>query len=151
MSSYFATVKWVNDGSDFVKRKYSRKHVWLFDGGAEIQASPSVHVVPLPYSDESAVDPEEAFVAAISSCHMLFFLDYSSREKIDVASYTDAAVGVMKKNSQGKIAMTNVTLNPKIEYFGTTPDSQQVKALHHQAHESCFIANSVNTQIEVEF
>ena len=121
MSSYYATIKWKTDGGDFVKRKYSRLHEWSFDAGITVPASPSPHVVPTPYSDESAVDPEEAFVAAISSCHMLFFLDYASREKIVITSYVDNAVGVMGKNSEGKIAMTKVSLNPKVEYEGVEP------------------------------
>ena len=149
MSTYIATVKWLNDGGDFFARKYSRRHEWTFDGGVSVPASPSPHVVPVPYSDESAVDPEEAFVAAISSCHMLFFLDYASREKINVVSYVDEAVGVMEKNAQGKIAMTKVTLNPKVEYLDHEPSQAQIENLHHRAHESCFIANSVTTEIEV--
>ncbi len=149
MSSYFAKVKWKSDGGDFVGRKYSRKHEWIFDGGFTVSASPSPHVVPAPYSDESAVDPEEAFVAAISSCHMLFFLDYASRAKINVSSYVDEAVGVMERNSEGKIVMTKVTLNPKVEYLNGEPSEERVKDLHHRAHESCFIANSVKTEIEI--
>ncbi len=151
MSIYTATVSWHNDGSDFIKRKYSRKHEWAFDGGVIVPASPSPHVVPLPYSEKSAVDPEEAFVAAISSCHMLFFLDYASREKIAIASYSDEAIGVMEKNEQGKIAMTKVTLNPKVEYADNPPSEDKIKELHHRSHESCFIANSVKTEIEVVF
>ena len=149
MSSYLAKIRWENDGGDFINRKYSRKHEWSFDGGTSVAASSSPHVVPVPYSDESAVDPEEAFVAAVSSCHMLFFLDYASREKINVVSYVDEAVGVMEKNSQGKIAMTKVTLNPKVEYLGDEPGKEQIEDLHHRAHESCFIANSIKTEIEV--
>ncbi len=149
MSCYFATVKWKTDGNDFVKRKYSRLHEWSFDGGALIQASASPQVVPLPYSDESAVDPEEAFVAAISSCHMLFFLDYASREKITVTSYEDQASGVMEKNQQGLIVMTKVILNPQVEFADETPTKETLEKLHHRAHESCFLANSVKTEIEV--
>lgn len=149
MSSYYATITWNSDGSDFVTRKYSRLHEWSFDGGVTVPASPSPHVVPAPYSDESAVDPEEAFVAAISSCHMLFFLDYASREKIAVARYVDNAVGVMGRNAQGKTAMTKVSLNPKVAYQGAQPILEKIQDLHHRAHESCFIANSVKTEVEV--
>ena len=149
MSVYSAKVIWNCDDSDFVKRRYSRVHQWQFDGGISLPASASPHVVPLPMSSEAAVDPEEAFVAALSSCHMLFFLDFASREKIVVASYTDQVEGVMEKNEHGRIAMTQVTLNPTVVYQGEVPDKNTVTQLHHRAHDSCFLANSVNTQIKV--
>ena len=109
----------------------------------------SPHVVPLPYSSEQAVDPEEAFVAALSSCHMLFFLDYASRRKISIVSYRDQAEGIMEKDEQGNIAMTRVTLNPEVVYDEAVPEKDVVDELHHRAHESCFLANSVKTRIEV--
>ena len=149
MSVYRAQVIWHCDDSDFLKRRYSREHKWLFDGGISLPASASPHVVPLPMSSEHAVDPEEAFIAALSSCHMLFFLDYASAEKISVVSYSDQARGVMEKNQHGKIAITRVTLNPQVVYKAQVPEKNTVAQLHHRAHESCFLANSVKTEIEV--
>ena len=149
MSVYSAKVIWHCDDSDFIKRRYSREHQWQFDGGICLPASASPHVVPLPMSSEAAVDPEEAFVAALSSCHMMFFLDFASREKISVVSYSDQAQGVMEKNEHGKIAMTRVTLNPQVVYQGEIPAKNILNDLHHRAHESCFLANSVTTQIDV--
>ncbi len=149
MSVYCAQVIWLCDDSDFLERRYSREHKWLFDGGVSLPASASPHVVPLPMSSEAAVDPEEAFIAALSSCHMLFFLDYASREKIAVIRYSDQAQGVMEKNQQGKIAITRVTLNPDVVYKGEVPDKKTLAELHHRAHESCFLANSVITEIKV--
>lgn len=149
MSVYSAKVIWQCDDSDFVKRRYSREHQWHFDGGISLPASASPHVVPLPMSSEAAVDPEEAFVAALSSCHMLFFLDFASREKISVVSYLDQAQGVMEENEHGKIAITRVTLNPQAVYQGEAPAKNLLIDLHHRAHESCFLANSVTTHIDI--
>lgn len=151
MSVHSAQVLWNCDDSEFVKRRYSRVHKWLFDGGAEVTASASPHVVPLPMSSEQAIDPEEAFLAALSSCHMLFFLDYASREDITVVRYRDRATGMMEKNGQGQIMMSRVILNPEVIYGGAEPDRAVLNKLHHQAHESCFLANSVKTAIEVNF
>lgn len=132
----------------FVDSKYSRSHTWSFDGGIEIPASSSPHVVPLPMSNESAVDPEEAFVAAISSCHMLWFLSIAAEKSFIVESYEDNAIGVLGKNGEGKLAMTKITLKPKVNFNDTTvPTSEQVDELHRLAHEKCFIANSVKTDI----
>lgn len=150
MSEYFATVEWKRDDEDFLKRRYSRAHSWKFDGGLEIPASPSPHIVPLPYSVEANIDPEEAFVASLSSCHMLFFLDYAARAKLIVNSYTDNAVGIMAKNEEGKLAMTEVILRPQITFDGDAPSEDILNALHHQSHEACFIANSVKTDVRVE-
>jgi len=132
----------------FVDSKYSRSHTWSFDGGIEIPASSSPHVVPVPMSNESAVDPEEAFVAAVSSCHMLWFLSIAAEKKFIVESYEDNAIGVLGKNGEGKLAMTKITLKPKVNFNDTTvPTSEQVDELHRLAHEKCFIANSVKTDI----
>ena len=149
MSEYCAQVIWHCDDSDFLKRRYSREHQWRFDGGITLPASASPHVVPLPMSSEQAVDPEEAFIAALSSCHMLFFLDYASRQKISVVSYSDQAQGVMEKNQLGKTAITRVTLNPQVVYKAETPEKNILTELHHRAHESCFLANSVKSEIIV--
>ena len=151
MSEYFATVSWQRNGQDFLDGRYSRGHVWKFDGGAEIPASPSPHVVPAPMSVEEYVDPEEAFVASLSSCHMLFFLYLAGKARLVVDEYVDEAVGIMAKNEEGKMAMTKVTLRPRIVFSPTTqPAREQLEQLHHQAHELCFIANSVKTDVETE-
>lgn len=151
MSEYFATVSWRRNGQNFLDGKYSRGHVWKFDGGAEIPASPSPHVVPAPMSIEEYVDPEEAFVASLSSCHMLFFLHIASKAKLVVEEYVDEAVGIMDKNAEGRMAMTKITLRPRIVFSeDTQPSREQLEKLHHQAHELCFIANSVKTLVETE-
>ena len=132
----------------FVDSKYSRSHTWSFDGGIEIVASSSPHVVPVPMSNESAVDPEEAFVAAVSSCHMLWFLSIAADKNFIVESYEDNAIGVLGKNGEGKLAMTKITLKPKVNFNDTiVPTNEQVDELHRLAHEKCFIANSVKTDI----
>jgi organic hydroperoxide reductase OsmC/OhrA len=141
-------VHWQRDGAVFTDKKYSRAHVWRFDGGQVVPASASPHIVPLPYSVEANVDPEEAFVAAISSCHMLTFLSLAVLKKIVVESYTDAATGYMEK-VDGKLVVSRVDLHPAIIYAGEPPTDTQLAELHHQAHEQCFIANSVKTEIRV--
>jgi organic hydroperoxide reductase OsmC/OhrA len=152
MSEYFAKINWVrHDNESYVDNKYSRAHEWIFDGGVTIHASSSPHVVPLPYSVAENVDPEEAFVASLSSCHMLFFLSIAAKRKYVVDSYADAAVGIMDKGSDGKISMTKVTLKPHVEFSGDKkPTMQQLQKMHHQSHEQCFIANSVKTEIVLE-
>ncbi|MGB7209602.1 MAG: OsmC family protein [Pyrinomonadaceae bacterium] len=123
----------------------------MFDGGTEVPASSSPHVVPLPYSTEAAVDPEEAFVASLSSCHMLWFLSLAAERELVVESYEDNAEGVMGKNDEGRIAMTKVTLRPKAKFSGdNVPTAADVEALHHEAHNKCFIANSVKTTVTTE-
>jgi len=139
-----------NSDETFLDNRYSRSHTWTFDGGVELAASASPHVVPSPMSNESAVDPEEAFVASLSSCHMLWFLSLAVKKNIVVESYEDNAEGVMGKNEEGRLAMTRVTLNPKITFGDNqTPSRDQIDELHHSAHESCFIANSVKTKITI--
>ncbi len=147
---YRATVVWRRDGEDFAKGRYSRAHEWRFDGGVTVPASASPSVVPLPFSREEAVDPEEAFVAALSSCHMLTFVDMARRAGIVVDSYEDEAVGQMERIAPGKMAITKVTLRPRIAFGGVAPDKAKLDELHHQAHEACFIANSVTTEIAIE-
>ena len=146
---YNVKISWKKNVEDaFVDSKYSRSHTWSFDGGIEIPASSSPHVVPVPMSDESAVDPEEAFVAAASSCHMRWFLSIAAEKNFIVESYEDNAIGVLGKNGEGKLAMTKITLKPKVNFNDTTvPTSEQVDELHRLAHEKCFIANSVKTDI----
>ena len=151
MSTYSATISWERGEQVFVDHRYSRRHRMRFDGGAEVPGSSSPHVVPLPGSDPAAVDPEEAFVASLSSCHMLWFLDIAARRKFRVDRYTDEALGVMGKNAEGRIAMTLVTLRPAAEFSGVpAPTREQVEAMHHAAHEACFIANSVKTEVRCE-
>ena len=147
---YRATIVWRRDGEDFSKGRYSRAHEWRFDGGVTVNASASPGVVPAPYSRQDAVDPEEAFIAALSSCHMLTFVDMARRAGILVESYEDEAVGIMERIAPGKMAITRVTLHPKILFEGGVPDQAKLDELHHQAHETCFIANSVKTEIIVE-
>ncbi len=151
MSTYTATIRWTRNGAEgFAKGQYSRAHQWAFDGGAVVPASSSPQVVPLPFSDAAGVDPEEAFVASLSSCHMLFFLDFARRAGLVVEGYEDVAEGVMAKRDDGRMAMTLVTLRPKITWGGEAPDADALAALHHKAHEACFIANSVTCEVRIE-
>lgn len=150
-SQYLATISWKREGPDFRKGKYSRKHTWAFDSGQVIAASPSPHVVPAPWSDTAAVDPEEALVAAIASCHMLTFLWLASKEGFQADSYEDHAVGIMEKNDLGKWWVSQVTLSPQITWSGENiPASEDVKRLHNLAHEECYIAQSVKTKVSVK-
>lgn len=146
MSTHSATIRWQLSEGDFVKGRYSRAHTWTFDGGLTIPASPSPAVVRAPYSEASAVDPEEAFVASIASCHMLTFLYLASRAGLEVTSYVDEAVGTMSKNERGVPWVSEVVLDPRIE-FVREPPADVLARLHHEAHEQCFISNSVKTRI----
>ncbi|MEC5388084.1 OsmC family protein [Uliginosibacterium sp. H3] len=149
MGDYRARILWERAADEaFTDKRYNRAHSWLFDGGIEVPASSSPHVVPLPFSDEHAVDPEEAFVASLSSCHMLFFLSLAAAQGHVVDTYEDNAIGSMSKNENGKMFISIVTLRPRVRFAGERPDSDAVATLHHAAHESCFIANSVRSQIQ---
>jgi organic hydroperoxide reductase OsmC/OhrA len=150
MANYTATIEWQRNGANFQDRKYSRAHRWLFDGGAAVPGSSSPHVVRVPMSDPAAVDPEEAFVASLSSCHMLWFLDLASRANLIVEDYRDVATGTMAKNAEGKLAMTLVVLSPEVAFAGRQPTAEEFSRLHHQAHEECFIAASVKTEVRCE-
>lgn len=147
MGNHTAIVRWSRGDGDFKANKHSRAHEWEFDGGLKVPASASPHIVPLPYAVAENVDPEEAFVASISSCHMLFYLHKARDAGFVVNSYEDAAVGIMAKNALGRQAITRVTLNPVVSYEGPPPSPDQVEALHHAAHALCFIANSTTTEI----
>src|SRR5277367_6168553 len=150
MSEHKATIKWQRTNPDFLKGKYSREHTWTFDGGVTVPASASPSVVPVPFSNPAHVDPEEAFVASISSCHMLTFLYLASKQGFQIESYEDEAIGVMAKNENGMPWVSLVTLNPKIIYSGEkSPLPAEEKQLHHLAHEQCFIANSIRTKVVV--
>jgi organic hydroperoxide reductase OsmC/OhrA len=151
MSEYTARVVWRRGPDEaFTDNAYGRRHSWLFDGGVEVPGSPSPHVVPPPLSDPSAVDPEEAFVAALSSCHMLFFLALAAKRGFVVDGYDDEAVGTLEKGADGKEWMTRVTLRPRVGFAGRAPTDEELDALHHRAHELCYIANSVRSAITVE-
>ena len=152
MAEHKATVRWTLPGNAeaFLKGRYSREHTWTFDGGVTVPASPAPSVVPVPYSNPAAVDPEEAYVASIASCHMLTFLYVAMREGFVVERYEDDAVGVMRKNERGAIWVAAVTLHPRIVYGGEKrPTAADVDHLHQLAHEQCFIASSVKTEITV--
>ncbi|GGC62794.1 OsmC family protein [Chelatococcus reniformis] len=148
--AYTATVRWGRDGAVFTDGRFSRSHTWRFDGGIELAASASPHVVRLPFSREDAVDPEEAFVAALASCHMLTFLYLAAKAGVLVDDYEDDAVGIMEPNERGRLWVSRVTLRPRITFAGERrPTPAELEALHHQAHDECFIANSVKTEVVV--
>jgi organic hydroperoxide reductase OsmC/OhrA len=148
---YVATVAWQRGGAAFTDNKYSRAHEWRFDGGAVVPASSSPLVVAPPGSDPANVDPEEAFVAALSSCHMLFFLFHAAKRGFVVERYEDAASGTMGKNADGRVAMLKVVLRPQVTWGGAQrPSAADIEALHHRAHEDCYIANSVKTEVAIE-
>ena len=147
---YTAETIWERGNQVFSDNKYSRQHLLRFDGGIEVRGSASPQVVPLPMSVEAAIDPEEAFVSAISSCHMLWFLGIAAERGHVVDRYHDQAEGILKRNAQGKVAVTQVTLRPQIVFLGTKlPTADDIATMHHEAHEACFIANSVKTEIVV--
>ena len=151
MSAHTATIRWARADAEFTSGRYSRRHEWRFDGGAVIAASPSPEVVAAPWSDPGAVDPEEAFVAAISSCHMLWFLGLAAERGFVVDRYEDAAVGTMARIAPQRQAITEVVLRPHVEFAaGHAPDAHALDALHEAAHQRCFIANSVKTTIRIE-
>ena len=149
---YHATVAWrLPPGADFARGRYSRGHVWRFDGGTEVEASASPQVVPAAYAPAGAVDPEEAFVASLSSCHMLTFLDLARRDGFVVEAYEDSAEGRMEKSAQGRLWVSLITLKPRIDFSGEKrPGPGDLARLHDAAHDLCFIANSIKTEIRVE-
>ena len=150
MSNYYATVSWQRAGADFLNKKYSREHQWLFESGTRVEASASHHIVPQPWSNPDFVDPEEAFVASLASCHMLFFLDLAAQGGFVVENYEDAACGILGKGGNGAMMVTEVTLNPQAWFSGENqPAEAEIEALHHRAHELCFIANSVTTEVRI--
>src|SRR5438477_7890051 len=141
MSSYTVTIRWLRGKQRFTDNRYTRGHTWIFGGGVEVPASSSPHVVSLPYSQVSAVDPEEAFVASLSSCHMLWFLSIAAKRGFCIDSYSDDAAGVMGKNGSGKLAMTRVTLRPKVAFGGNRkPVKSDIESMHHEAHGEGLIA-----------
>jgi organic hydroperoxide reductase OsmC/OhrA len=149
MSSHTSTIAWRRGDARFTDNRYSRAHQWSFDGGLTVPASASPQVVPLPLSVAAAVDPEEAFVAALASCHMLWFLSIAARRQYLVDDYRDEAVGTLARNEAGQEVMANVTLRPHVVFSGPkAPTDAEVEALHHEAHRSCYLANSVKTAVE---
>ena len=151
MSEHLATIEWTRNGQVFSDSKYDRAHDWRFDGGAVVRGSPAPSSVPAPMSDPAAVDPEEALVAAVSSCHMLFFLAYAARGGFVVDRYRDDAVGLLGRDDGGRVSITAVTLRPEATFSGETrPDAAALDDLHHRAHEACYIANSIRAAITVE-
>lgn len=151
MSAHEAIVEWARGDQGFADNLYSRGHDWRFDGGAVVRGSSAPTSVPAPMSDLTAVDPEEALVAALSSCHMLFFLAFARKDGFVVDSYRDSAVGLLDRDARGKTSMTVITLRPAAVFSGETrPDRAALDALHHRAHEACYIANSIHAEVRIE-
>lgn len=151
MTTHRATLSWTRGTSVFTDNRYSRAHVWRFDGGATVPASSSPDVVPVPLSDATAVDPEEAFVASLSSCHMLWFLSIAARRGLVVESYDDEPEGHVTKTGDGRAAMTSVVLRPRVVFAPPrAPSSEEQDALHHEAHRQCFLANAVSCELRIE-
>lgn len=151
MSVHTATIEWRRGDQVFTDRRYSRAHDWRFDGGAVVRASSDPSSIPPPLSDPAAVDPEEALVAAVSACHMMFFLGYAAKDGFTVDSYVDQAEGALGRDERGKTAITAVTLRPRIVWSGGhTPTPDEVAALHHRSHDDCFIANSIRAPVRIE-
>ncbi|MBI3286169.1 MAG: OsmC family protein [Burkholderiales bacterium] len=151
MHEYLAQVRWQRGAQRFSDNQYSRGHEWRFDGGLTVPASSSPLSVPLPMSVAEFVDPEEALVASLASCHMLFFLGFASKRGWIVDDYTDDAVGIMDKNAQGKLAITHITLRPRCVFSGDSqPSAEQLHALHEQAHAHCYVAHSIRAEVLIE-
>lgn len=148
---YHAKILWTLSGGNFIENKYSRKHSWHFDNGLELSASASPQIVPEKYTDPSVIDPEEAFVASITSCHMLWFLSLAAQNDYIVDRYEDQAEGIMQRNKEGKLAITEVILRPAVSFAqNSSPDQPTFDKLHHSAHDRCFIAHSVRTEIIID-
>lgn len=150
MSAHGATIEWTRDDQLFVDKRYSRAHSWTFDGGAVVPASSAPESVPVPMSDASAVDPEEAMIASLSSCHMLWFLAFAANARLTLDSYRDEASGELDRDEAGKRYLARVTLRPVTSFTGRQPDQAELDALHHAAHEHCEMAHSVRATITVE-
>lgn len=146
MSEHHATISWVRGSTDFTYETYPRAHAWNFPSGIRVEASSA----PEYLGSTDRVNPEEAFVAALSSCHMLTFLALAARKRLIVERYEDAAVGVLEKNADGKLAVTRVTLRPKVVFAEPEPSPDDMQRLHQKAHDHCFIANSIRTEVSVE-
>ena len=149
MSRHTAEIAWESAGG-FADNSYSRRHLWRFDGGAVVTGSSSPAIVPEPMSDPAGIDPEEALIAAAASCHMLWFLSLAQAAGLDVASYRDTAEAELGRVGPGRMAITRIALRPRIAFAGRQPDAAEMGQLHHQAHERCFIANTLKCEIVVE-
>lgn len=151
MQQFEAQINWQRGGQAFSDNRYSRAHQWQLDGGLRVPCSSSPLSVPLPMSDPAAIDPEEALVAALSSCHMLFFLSIAARQGFVVDEYQDKPVGILEKNADGKKAMTLITLRPAVRFGGERqPGRAELDAIHHDAHDQCYIANSIKAEVVIE-
>lgn len=151
MSEHRATVEWSRGDQDFAGNRYSRAHDWRFDGGAVVRGSSAPTSVPEPLSDPTAVDPEEALVAALSSCHMLFFLAFAARGGFVIDAYRDEAVGTLGRDDRGRTSITAITLRPAVTFSGeVVPDAAAIDSLHHRAHEACYIANSIRAEVTIQ-
>ena len=150
MSEHVATIEWRREGQTFSDNQYVRAHDWRFDGGAVVRGSSAPSSVPAPMSDPAAVDPEEALVAAVSSCHMLFFLAFARKDGFVVDRYRDEASGLLGRDDRGRISITTVILRPAVDFAGEGPDPAALDDLHHRAHEACYIANSIRAAVTVE-
>jgi len=152
MSEHIATIEWSRGDQPFLDKRYARAHDWRFDGGAEVRGSSAPSdLVPPPLSDPAAVDPEEALVAALSSCHMLFFLAFAAKAGFVVDRYRDEAVGVLGRDERGKTSITAVALRPAVTFSGALlPDAAAIDDLHHRAHGACYIANSIRAEVTIE-
>ena len=151
MGHHNARIEWRRNDAKFTDNRYSRAHEWSFDGGVRVPASSSPNVVPVPLSSADAVDPEEAFVASLASCHMLWFLSIAAKRGFVVDRYKDDAVGELAKNDEGRLSMKTVTLRPAVTFAdGAVPSGAELEALHHDAHDACYLSNSVRTEIRVE-
>jgi organic hydroperoxide reductase OsmC/OhrA len=151
VNTHRATIRWTHDGSDFLKRRYSRVHKVDFGHGIEVVGSAATSVVPKPFAIDEAVDPEAMLTGSLSACHMLTFLDVAARAGFQVAAYEDEAEGTLGKLASGRYAVTRVALHPHITWAGDkTPSAEELADLHHKAHEACFISNSVTTEVVVE-
>ncbi len=144
-----AKIHWKNQLDDFfIKGKYRRTHSWELESGSQLKASSSIHIVPIPYSNPEFIDPEEAFVCSIASCHMLFFLSIAAKKRIDVLQYDDSPIAILSKNHSKKVAVTKIILNPKVVTREET-SKETLENIHELAHQSCFIANSINSKIHI--
>ncbi|MCV0414205.1 MAG: OsmC family protein [Brevundimonas sp.] len=150
MSAHGAIIEWKRGDQPFIDKRYSRAHIWTFDGGAVVRGSSAPASVPLPMSDATAVDPEEAMIASLSSCHMLWFLAFAANARLTLDSYRDEASGELDKDEAGKRYLARVTLRPVTTFTGRQPDQAELDALHHAAHEHCEMAHSVRATITVQ-